>query len=693
MATEASLILRLRSEDSSITNKAGAMQLIRALFVFGLLIRVVLFFMTPSEYATKLFIPFLDHWAQNPLSNPWIGFDPKFFPYGGVLFAILAVPKYLGFLLFGEHALGDTLLSLILFKGPLLVLDLALLRALERMAPSEKKRLHYFYWLNPILIYITYIHGQLDLAAMCFTFLAFRKVFRDKIATSALLMACATLCKFHVAAIIPVWLVYLWNRNFFPTSVKKISTWLVVYGALCIIGFAPVLGAGRISYVMTSSPEALRLFAAHISLGADGPRYFIGITLVFAALLRVCLATRISERGLVFGCGLIFGTLVFVTNPGPGWFFWVIPFLSLLFAQNHNVPRLLWLALMAAYFTYFVITVGRLPTLLVDISFTAMQSLLGSLLVYLYFVVVRSEAALSHRSRPLMIGIAGESGAGKNTLSTMLRDVFDPATTMEIAGDDYHKWERGHEAWQDYTPLSPKANELHSMLSHTHQLWSGRSISNRSYDHVTGKFTLPRTQVPQKTMIVQGLHTFYLRRLRDQFDLKVFLNPDQRLRTDWKIHRDMTERGHSPEAVLTSMKQREPDSIKHIQPQKEYADWTIECMPLNSEGDATGFQVRHTIWNDVPLSRLLEHIDQAGWYDIKLEFGDDDFSRTHVTFTPKSSPEPTSEQIFELAIALFPELRQITRGYTEPRFTSGLNGMTQLVALALVENIRRPNSA
>ena len=111
-------------------------------------------------------------------------------------------------------------------------------------------------------------------------------------------------------------------------------------------------------------------------------------------------------------------------------------------------------------------------------------------------------------------------GAGKNTLSESLKDLFNERNTLLIEGDDYHKWERGHERWQDYTHLNPKANHLSLMAMHTLQLSRGLSVLQRPYDHGSGVFGQPKELKFSKTVIVQGLHTFYLRGLRQTIDLR-----------------------------------------------------------------------------------------------------------------------------------------------------------------------------
>lgn len=51
-----------------------------------------------------------------------------------------------------------------------------------------------------------------------------------------------------------------------------------------------------------------------------------------------------------------------------------------------------------------------------------------------------------------------------------------------------HKWQRGHEKWNELTHLDPKANNLHEEIYYYYlkRLKMRRKISKRIYDHNIG---------------------------------------------------------------------------------------------------------------------------------------------------------------------------------------------------------------
>src|SRR5205823_5351401 len=119
-------------------------------------------------------------------------------------------------------------------------------------------------------------------------------------------------------------------------------------------GFLPVLKADKVGYVTIASPQAMQFFSLHVPLGGSDV-FYIGIALVGLVLARLVLSTRITDRGLVYGCGAIFCLLLFVTDPGPGWYYWAVPFLAIYYSTYFTNQPLLFGGLNAIYFLYFCV--------------------------------------------------------------------------------------------------------------------------------------------------------------------------------------------------------------------------------------------------------------------------------------------------------------------------------------------------
>ena len=94
--------------------------------------------------------------------------------------------------------------------------------------------------------------------------------------------------------------------------------------------------------------------------------------------------------------------------------------------------------------------------------------------------------------------ISGSSGVGKTTFSNLLAMYLDPHQTIHVCGDDLHKWERGHKKWSDHTHLDPNANNLDKGFSDIHNLFLGKQIKRKHYNHNTGKFDPESTIKPNQ---------------------------------------------------------------------------------------------------------------------------------------------------------------------------------------------------
>merc|ERR1711906_72056 len=85
--------------------------------------------------------------------------------------------------------------------------------------------------------------------------------------------------------------------------------------------------------------------------------------------------------------------------------------------------------------------------------------------------------------------------------------------------------------------------------------------------------------VSKPIIIIEGLHPMYDERVRDLLDFSLSLDISDEVKLNWKIQRDMEERGHSLESILASIEARKPDFTAFIEPQKQLADMIIEVLP------------------------------------------------------------------------------------------------------------------
>lgn len=171
-----------------------------------------------------------------------------------------------------------------------------------------------------------------------------------------------------------------------------------------------------------------------------------------------------------------------------------------------------------------------------------------------------------------MVAVGGDSGTGKATLCAGLRAIFGEDRCTEVRLDGYFGLNRAQRYAVGITALDPRSHDFAAMDEGLLQLANGAAITKPVYDHLLGAIASTEVIEPREIVLVQGMFPLYTRVLRALFDVSVWLEPDPELKTDWMIHRDVTERGYRELQVRAELKRRENDYAKYIAPQAEHAD-------------------------------------------------------------------------------------------------------------------------
>jgi phosphoribulokinase len=182
--------------------------------------------------------------------------------------------------------------------------------------------------------------------------------------------------------------------------------------------------------------------------------------------------------------------------------------------------------------------------------------------------------------RPVMLAIAGDSAAGKTTLTRGIAETLGADRAIALCVDDYHRYDRAQRRDVPFTVLHPDCNYIEVMEQHLQLLALGRPILKPVYDHSTGELARPVLVEPREFVIVEGLLPLHTKLARACFDIAVYLDPPEEIRRKWKIRRDCAERGYTPGAVLAELERREPDSAAFIRPQRQCADIALRFAPV-----------------------------------------------------------------------------------------------------------------
>lgn len=577
-----------------------------------------------SDYSSELFLPFVKTFIAIDL-NPWQYYidhnlNIEVFPYHPFMLYILSIFTY-PIVLFG---IENTYMLNFFFKLPLFLSDLTIFYILLKLFKTHYFKVTLFYFLNPIILYSTYIHSQLDIIPTAFVLYSLYWLINKHLNFSAFILGIAIATKTHVLLAIPLSFIYIY-KNY---SLKKsVSFTAIVVSTFMFLDLPYLFNESFWEMVVVNQKQSL-LFDSYYNIGEL--KIFLPLFSIVLILSHFYNQRKINRDLLFFYFGILFTAIIFFVFPSPAWYIWMVPFISIYFikSKDQNKSLILYSSLSIFYLIFFVFFYPSAYTdiifmadpldfkigneRLMNISFTLLEASIAATLFTFYKYGVKSNS-IYKKTTNTIIGIGGDSGAGKTLL---LRDItlLLGNKLLQLEGDGEHKWERGDSRWENFTHLNPKANHIHNQANAIFELKHHNIIKRSDYDHQTGKFTEPVSVKPKEFISLSGLHPFYLPAMRKNIDLKIYIDTDEKLRRHWKILRDTKHRGYSIEKIMDQIKKRISDTKKYIYPQKQFADIIIKYYPLNefSIGNldaniSMGLQI--TFDANIHLEHLLEQID------------------------------------------------------------------------------------
>ncbi len=179
----------------------------------------------------------------------------------------------------------------------------------------------------------------------------------------------------------------------------------------------------------------------------------------------------------------------------------------------------------------------------------------------------------------LTIGIAGGSGSGKTTVvQAITRQLKE--NVVVIPQDSYYK-DSSHLPMEERQKVNfdhPDSIDFNLLISHLKALKSGKSIEQPVYSYLTCSRSATQTipVSPAEVIIIEGILIFTCAELRDQMDIKIFVDADDDDRLMRVMARDILERGKTVETVIERYtKTVKPMYLQFIEPSKRYADIII----------------------------------------------------------------------------------------------------------------------
>jgi uridine kinase len=667
--------------------------LLHPMFMIGLLVRLVLIvYMTPLA-VTQWYAPFLDVSTSVLTLDPWSvwihnGGSPAAFPYGYAMWVVF-LPLTLIAKLIG-------LPQLYAYQFTLLVADFCLLLTLHQLLPYRKRLLLIAYWLSPIIILASYGLGLNDLIPALLLFLSIVFVRQVELRLAGACLAAAISAKLSMVLALPFFLIYLFNNR---TLRKRLPNFLSGFSLSILLLGVPFLFSAAGIQMLLGNPEMGKVYRLAIDLAGNVSIFVVPLT-YFIMLYLTWRVRRLNFDLFQLTTGMALLLIVLMTPASPGWVVWCLPFLTLYQAISGRMAILLVGVFSAAYVLSTLLVTplqfvngreleigtalhfpGLLGNLVASLMHTGMVAIGLVLAIRIWREAISRNDFFRLSRKPFVVGVAGDSGAGKDTFADAIAGLFGEHSVVKLSGDDYHLWDRQKPMWQIMTHLNPMANDLEGFCNDLVSLTDGKNVLSRHYDHQTGLMSKPFKIYSNDFIIASGLHALYLPILRDCYNLKIYLDIDEGLRRHFKLKRDVQERGHSVDWVLGTFEKRESDSERFIRPQSNHAELILSLQPIHSRmldglDDMYPLRLKLVVvtkngFNELSIHRVL--VGVCGLH-VDIVVGNDG---TDVKMTIEG--EVSAADIAMATEILCPRVLEFLD--IHPKWQDGMLGLMQLVTL------------
>lgn len=683
---------------------------LKAAIFMGVLCKLCLMGLFSSDYQNLMFIPFVKCFLS--------GENPYQFYYDHQLLSSFPYPPVMLFM----ECVGGIFITLfadmpifvqnLVFKVPILLMDLLGLYYLMRIFKDKRKYILVLYFLSPIILYASYMHGQLDIIPTVFLvgavyYLAEPSTMAEKYVSCEwkfmVFLTLALSSKFHIAAVIPLFFLYLYKRKGPQKAI--VMTGLPILATVAVV--LPFWGSGFANMVLFNK-EQQAIDSVYLDYG--NAHLLLSVLVLLFIYFQAFQINQMNRDLLISMTGLLFAVFLAFVPAMPAWFIWIVPFFMLYLAglsENRAKMALVYGVFNLLYLLYYVcfhktrfvdlyfldrdLSFLKLSDdMLKNIVFTLMVGVFLILVISMYLYGVNSNSYYRRRNRPFTIGIAGDSGAGKSRLLTMLKEILSQDHILCVEGDGDHKWERGDENWKGMTHLNPQANYLYRQAEDLQILRGNNAVRRADYDHETGTFTNKKRLVPKPYIVMCGLHSLYLPQMRQALDMKVYLDTEENLRCYWKFNRDQGDRGLDRDTVMAQIEARREDAKRYIYPQKQYADLVIRyfnpaltAQEKQAENYEASFSVEFLMDVGINVEPVLALLRDRG---VSGTLTYDDLLHQKIVFLNEDL-QVDQEFWASTASSAIPQIEDLTGGHMI--WEDGVNGVVQLMLLMVIGEIMK----
>ena len=518
------------------------------IFTFFFAIKIFFVILVVPSIQEIWFVDFIKNSINNPSLDPWSNYllnsgDSLGFPYGPIMFLIFIPLSFVFGLIGAPFGLEDYFIG-IGFRSNLLIFDLVALLVLSKLLNNKKKEIIFFYWLSPLIFYVTYIYGQLDIIPTTIVLVGYLKLYKNEFKNSGYFFGLAIATKLSFALIIPFPIIYLWqNKRLsfgFSPFIRSLSIILILFV------LTPIISSGYREMVL-STPEKASLISFNFPLN-ENLKIFI-LPLIFVLIIYSIWRLKRSNFNLLTSItGLAFLISTLMMPPSAGWYLWALPFL-IIYQIKTDINGKLLISIFTIlpiiiifpnnYFSklhllnwHFKYNTGLINNINEDLIYTLLISLGILIAIRLYRECIQNSAYNILNKKAFVIGISGGPSTGKDILSKSIIDLLGDHSSLFLRESDYIKWNKNLSNTDQNNSINIKSNDL-LKLNADLDLILNKNVLNRKT--ISNSITKAQNinSFSKDFIIVNGYHIFLPDALNKLFNIKIFLDPEPELNKNW----------------------------------------------------------------------------------------------------------------------------------------------------------------
>ena len=190
----------------------------------------------------------------------------------------------------------------------------------------------------------------------------------------------------------------------------------------------------------------------------------------------------------------------------------------------------------------------------------------------------------------IIVGIAGGTGSGKTSVTKAIIEELKKSgiNSILLEQDSYYK-KNDHLTYDERVLLNydhPDSIDFDLLECHILTLKGGGIIEKPIYDfQIHNRIDDTEHIEPANIIIVEGILILAIRKIRELFDAKIFVDTDDDERLLRRIERDLKERGRDFESIKNQyISTVKPMHLEFVEPSKRYADVIIPRGKENKVG-------------------------------------------------------------------------------------------------------------